>query len=203
MNTKRVLHLVSSIQGNNSYSIKLGNAIVGEIVKKYPESIIEEINLAENEIPHLSSTTLQAMFTPEQVLSENQIQLLERSNQLIKQLLNADILVIGAPLINFTIPSNLKSWIDHITRVGITFGYSPEGFPIGKVTGKKVYIAMTSGGIYSEGAGKENDFVAPYLQSFLGFLGMKDSTVIRAEGLKVKGIMEKGMEKALESIKID
>lgn len=71
------------------------------------------------------------------------------------------------------------------------------------VTGKKVYVAMSSGGVYSEGPGKANDFVAPYLKAFLGFLGMTDLTVFRAEGLKVPGVKEHAMEQALDSIKID
>jgi FMN-dependent NADH-azoreductase len=96
----------------------------------------------------------------------------------------------------------LKAWIDHITRAGITFGYGENG-PVGKVTGKKVYVAMASGGVYSEGPGKANDFVAPYLKAFLGFLGMTDLSVFRAEGLKVPGVMEHAMEKALASIEID
>jgi FMN-dependent NADH-azoreductase len=110
--------------------------------------------------------------------------------------------VIGAPLYNFTIHSALKAWIDHITRAGVTFGYGESG-PIGLVTGKKVYVAMSSGGVYSEGPSTANDFVAPYLKAFLGFLGMKDVTVFRAEGLKVPGIKEHALEKAMDSIAID
>lgn len=120
----------------------------------------------------------------------------------MKQLFAADIIVIGAPLYNFTIHTALKSWIDYITRPGITFGYGENG-PVGKITGKKVYVAMSSGGVYSEGPGKANDFVAPYLKSFLGLLGMTDLTVFRAEGLKVQGVKEHAMEKAIDSIKID
>jgi FMN-dependent NADH-azoreductase len=121
---------------------------------------------------------------------------------LVKQLFSSDIIVIGAPLINFTIPSSLKAWIDHITRAGVTFGYSETG-PVGKVVGKKVYIAMSSGGVYSEGPGKANDFVAPYLVAFLRVLGMTDVTVFRVEGLKVPGVKDNAMQKALDSIVID
>ncbi|MEJ2905364.1 FMN-dependent NADH-azoreductase [Pedobacter panaciterrae] len=199
---KHILHLKSSIQGATSYSIKLGHAIVEEIQEKYPGSIVEELNLVDIEIPHLKPEVLRAFFIPSDELTKEEKESILLSDHLVKQLFAADIIVIGAPLINFTIHSALKAWIDHITRAGITFGYGENG-PIGKVTGKKVYVAMSSGGVYSEGPGKANDFVAPYLKAFLGFLGMTDLTVFRAEGLKVPGIKDYALDRAIKSIKIN
>lgn len=198
---KHILHLKSSILGAASYSNKLGNTIVEKIQDKYPGSKLEELDLVDTKIPHLTPEAFRAMFIPGDQQAEEK-ELARLSDDLVKQLFAADIIVIGAPLINFTIHSALKAWIDHITRPGITFGYGENG-PIGKVTGKKVYVAMSSGGVYSEGRGKANDFVAPYLKAFLGFLGMTNLTVFRAEGLKVPGVMEHAMQKAIESIKID
>lgn len=198
---KHILHLKSSILGAASYSNKLGNTIVEKIQDKYPGSKLEELDLVDTKIPHLTPEAFRAMFIPGDQQAEEK-ELARLSDDLVKQLFAADIIVIGAPLINFTIHSALKAWIDHITRPGITFGYGENG-PVGKVTGKKVYVAMSSGGVYSEGPGKANDFVAPYLKAFLGFLGMTDLTVFRAEGLKVPGVMEHAMQKAIESIKID
>ena len=199
---KRILHLISSLQGTESYSIKLGKAIVAKAIEKYPGSAVEEVNLNDLEIPHLNPTVLQSMFTPGEQLTVAAKESLRYSDEAVTQLLTSDIIVIGAPLYNFTVPTPLKSWIDHITRAGLTFGYGENG-PIGMVTGKKVYVAMASGGVYSEGPGKNNDFVAPYLQSFLGFLGMKDLTVFRAEGVKVPGVKEHALEKGIASIHID
>jgi len=199
---KHILHLKSSIQGATSYSIKLGQAIVEEIQEKYPGSTVEELNLVDIEIPHLKPEVLRAFFIPSDELTKEEKESILLSDHLVKQLFAADIIVIGAPLINFTIHSALKAWIDHITRAGITFGYGENG-PIGKVTGKKVYVAMSSGGVYSEGPGKANDFVAPYLKAFLGFLGMTDLTVFRAEGLKVPGIKDYALDRAIKSIKIN
>lgn len=203
MSSKKILQLDSSIMGEQSYSRKLGNAIVEKIREKYPESTIEQLDLVESNIPHLAPETVQAMFTPSEHQTDEIRQRLHLSDKLVKQLVDADIIVIGAPLINRTIHSSLKAWIDHITRRGITFGYSAEGLPIGFVTGKKVYVAMSSGGIYTDEQGKANDFVAPYLQSFLGFLGMTDFTVFRAEGLHVSVIQDKALEKGINSIVID
>jgi FMN-dependent NADH-azoreductase len=199
---KRILHLISSIQENQSYSLKLSNAITEKIIGKYPGSTVEQVNLNDLNIPHLNPALLQAMFTPGVQLTAEARESLQYSDAAVKQLMESDIVVIGAPLYNFTIPTTLKAWIDHITRAGITFGYSGNG-PVGMVTGKKVYVAMASGGIYSEGPGKSNDFVAPYLKAFLGFLGMTDLTVFRAEGIKVPGVQEHALQKAIESISID
>ena len=203
MTSKRILQLNSSIMGEQSYSKKLGNAIVEKIQEKYPNSTVEELDLVESNIPHLTPETLTAMFTPAEHQTEEIKQRLSLSDKLVKQLFEADIIVIGAPLINRTIHSSLKSWIDHITRRGITFGYSPEGLPMGFIEGKKVYVAMSSGGIYTDEQGKENDFVAPYLKSFLGFLGMTDLKVFRAEGLHVPVIQDTALEKGINSIVID
>jgi len=199
---KRILHLKSSLQGKDSYSIKLGNAIVESIQEKYPNNTLEELNLVDIEIPHLNPDVLRTFFIPGDQLTIAEKESIRFSDEVVKQLLAADIIVIGAPLYNFTIPTSLKAWIDHITRAGITFGYGENG-PVGMVTGKKVYVAMSSGGVFSEGPGKANDFVAPYLKAFLGFLGMTDLTVFRAEGLKVPGVKEYAWERAVESIEID
>ena len=203
MDSKRILQINSSIMGDKSYSRKLGNAIVEKIKVKYPNSTVEQLDLVESNIPHLTPETLNAFFTPEEHQTDVVRQALELSDTLIKQLFESDILVIGAPLINLTIHSSLKAWIDHITRRGITFGYNSEGIPIGFVSGKKVYVAMSSGGIYTDEQGKSNDFVAPYLKSFLGFLGMSDVTVVRAEGLHIPVIQDTALEKGVQSIVIN
>ncbi|WP_394772896.1 FMN-dependent NADH-azoreductase [Flavobacterium sp.] len=199
---KNILHLISSMQGSESYSIKLGHAIIEKIQEKYPENTLEEVNLVETETPHLTPAVLRTFFIPEDQLTDDDKKAIKLSNEFVNQLLSADIIVIGAPLYNFTIHSALKAWIDHITRAGITFSYGENG-PIGKVTGKKIYVAMSSGGIFSEGPGKANDFVVPYLKSFLGFMGMTDLTAFRVEGLKVPGVKETAMQKAIDSIIID
>lgn len=200
---KHILHIMSSIQGKESYSIKLGQTIIEKIQEKYPDNILEELNLANMELPHLNQEFLGKLFTPSTLLKEEDKESIRFSDDFVKQLMTADIIVIGAPLYNFTIPSALKSWIDYITRPGITFGYGEDGRPNGLVTGKKVYVAMSSGGIFSEGPGKANDFVVPYLQAFLGFLGMTNLTAFRAEGLKVPEVKETAMKKAIDSIIID
>ncbi|MFP5079058.1 FMN-dependent NADH-azoreductase [Pedobacter sp. JCM 36344] len=110
--------------------------MVEKIQHKYPGSTVEELNLVDIGIPHLQPEVLRTFFIAEDQLTVEEKKLIRLSNDLVYQLFAADIIVIGAPLINYTIHSALKAWIDHITRAGITFGYSENG-PVGKVTGKK------------------------------------------------------------------
>jgi FMN-dependent NADH-azoreductase len=199
---KHILHLISSIHGEESYSIRLGKNIIEKIQQKYPGSTLEEINLVELNVPHLNEATFQSFLIPGEQLTAEQKESISFSDNALKQLMAADIIVIGAPFYNFSVPSVLKAWIDHITRPGVTFKYGESG-PMGMVIGKKVYVAMSSGGVYSAGPIQGNDFLVPYLKMFLGFLGMTDLTVFRAEGVKVPGIMEHALEKAVESVEID
>jgi len=107
------------------------------------------------------------------------------SEQLVSQFLNADVVVIGAPLYNFSIPSQLKSWIDRIAQAGRTFKYTENG-PVGLAGGKRVIVASTRGGVYSttEG-GRALEHQESYLQTIFGFFGIKDVEFVRAEGVNM------------------
>jgi FMN-dependent NADH-azoreductase len=107
--------------------------------------------------------------------------------------------VIGAPLYNFGIHSALKAWIDHIARAGVTFKYDENG-PEGLIKGKKVYLAVSSGAIYSTGPMQSFYFVVPYLKAVLGFIGLTDMTVFRVEGSSMPGMQDSALEKGISSI---
>ena len=102
---------------------------------------------------------------------------------------------------NFGISSTLKAWIDHIARAGVTFAYTANG-PEGLIKGKKAYIAVTTGGVYSSGDYLPYDFVAPYLKAVLGFIGITDVTIIRAEGFAIPGVQETALETAISQIAV-
>ena len=142
-------------------------------------------------------------FTSAENRSPEQVNAIKISDEAIAELQEADIYVIDAPFYNFAIPSTLKAYIDHIARSGITFRYNENGQPEGLLKNKKVYVAIASGGVYSEGVFQSFDFVSPYLKFILGFLGITDVTIIRAEGLIIDGIKETAFEKGVESIVID
>jgi FMN-dependent NADH-azoreductase len=106
------------------------------------------------------------------------------SDVAVDELLASDIIVIGAPMWNFNIPSSLKAWIDHVARAGRTFTYGANG-PEGLAKGKKAIVVVTSGGKYSDGPAKAMDFHATYLKSVLGFIGITDVSFVRAEGVSM------------------
>ena len=198
---KKILHIISSFNGDNSFSIKLGEEIIDKIKEAYPDSRLRVRNLAEEPFPHLRREVVDAFFTPTENRSPEQGELLRTSDEAVQEIFEADIIVIGAPMYNFTIPSSLKSWIDHIARAGVTFRYTKTG-PEGLVKNKKVYIAMASGGIYSTDAMQSYDFVSPYLKSMLGFLGMTDVELVRAEGTAMNADKAKVIEDALDLVAV-
>lgn len=200
---KKILHIISSPQGEASVTKKLGNAIIEKIKMKYPGSIVHERNLTSRFFPHLDELQIGSWFTPAENHSLEQAKAIKISEQAIEEMRASDIYVIGAPFYNFAIPSTLKAYLDHITRPGITFRYNENGHPEGLLKNKKAYIATASSGVYSEGEFKSFDFVSPYLKFILGFIGVTDIDIIRAEGLKINGIKETAFEKGVESIAID
>ena len=198
---KKILHIISSPRGGASVSIQLGNAVVSKIQETYPESIVKEKNLAQHPFPHLEEVHLSAFFTPAESRSAENLAAIQHSDEAIVELQEADIIVIGVPFYNFGVPSTLKAWVDHIARAGVTFQYTEQG-PQGLITGKKVYLAVASGGIYSDGPMQAYDFATPYLKGVLGFLGMTDVTVFRAEGASIPVVKDTALEKGIESILI-
>lgn len=198
---KRILLVDSSPRGDQSTTRKLSNAIVKKIEEKYPNSSVIHRDLTLNPLPHLDPCHLSAFFNSPEQHTDDDKRAIKDSNDLIRDLIHSDIVVIGIPMWNFSIPSVLKAWIDHLARAGRTFRYTDKG-PEGLVTGKQVYLAIGSGGIYSEGPAKSMDFVEPYMRTALSFLGMKDVSVVRVEGVAIPNVKEHAMEKAIASIQI-
>jgi FMN-dependent NADH-azoreductase len=193
---KKILHIISSPRGEASYSIRLGKSIIKKLMASYPGSIVKENILVNKQFPHLEEAQITSFFTPLENRTLQNLEALQHSDEAIREIMEADILVIGAPMYNFNIPSTLKAWIDHIVRAGITFKYDEKG-PKGLVEGKKAYVAVASGGIYSEGLMKPYDFVTPYLQSVLGFIGITDVTIVRAEGTSIPHTKDVAIETAI------
>jgi FMN-dependent NADH-azoreductase len=197
----QILQIISSARGADSYSTRLSQGIIDKLLAAQPESNVVVRNVATQPFPHLEEAHLQAYFTPAEGRSPEQQQAVRHSDEAIAQVMAADVLVIGVPFYNFSIPSSLKSWLDHLTRAGITFRYTPTG-PEGLITGKKVFLAVASGGVYSEGPMKDYDFATPYLRTVLKFLGMTDVTVARAEGVKLPDFEPTALQKGLASVTV-
>ena len=197
----KVLHIISSPQGEASNSIKLGNAIVERLLQTNPNSQVTVRDLNENKLPHLDEAIIASFYTPDELITPVHIENAKQSDEVVAQVRNADVIVIGAPIYNYGIPSPLKVWIDHLVRVRKTVSFA-DGTPRGLINGKKVYIAVSSGAVFSEGYYKPFDFVEPYLRAGLGLVGFHDITVYRSEGTSMPGIMEAGLQKAIDSIVI-
>ena len=182
----KLLHIDSSILGENSVSRRLTAGIVAREKTLHPGLQVQYLDLAATPAAHLSPAHIGAMFghppSDPAVLAD-----IAATAGFIDDVFAADIIVIGVPMYNFGIPSQLKSWIDRILIAGRTFKYGEGGAPVGLVpAGKRVILASSRGGIYSPGAP-----AAPYehqeshLRAALGFIGLTDVTVIRAEGVAV------------------
>jgi FMN-dependent NADH-azoreductase len=196
---KKILNIISSVKGDDSFSIKLSNAVLDKITSIYPDSSIHTRDLSKSPFPHLEETVFTSFYTPLEKQTNEHKEAVLHSDEAIKALMEADILIIGVPLYNFGIPSTLKAWIDHVARSGVTFRYS-DGRPEGLVKNKKVYLAIASGGVYSEGPMKSYDFTEPYLRAVLGFIGLTDITTFRVEGTVIPAMKDTALPKALSQV---
>lgn len=199
---KKILHIVSSPRGGDSYSNKLADAIIEKLTSEHPGSTVKTVDLAHQRFPHLEEAHVVSFFTPAEKHTASGREAVRHSLEAIAEVKEADILVIGAPMYNFSIPSALKAWIDHVVRAGVTFKYDANG-PEGLVKGKKVYIALSSGGVFSDGPMRSMDFAEPYLRHILGFIGLTDVTLFRVEGLSIPGVRETALEKAVAGIQLN
>jgi FMN-dependent NADH-azoreductase len=178
----KLLHIDSSISGDASVSRQLSAAILTALTRAIPGLIVVRRDLDADPIPHLDSRSLAAV-RPDIAADTATGAADEKGAAALEEFLDADIVVIGAPMYNFTIPSQLKAWLDRILVAGKTFSYSEAGAK-GLAGGKKVIIASSRGGLYAPGTPyAANDFQETYLRAVLGFIGIEDMTFIRAEGL--------------------
>lgn len=178
---KSILVIESSHNGANSLSRKVTAETVAKLQEKYPGSTVTTRDLDKNPLPHLSGEVIAAFYTPPDSRTPALNEAIKLSDVATDELLAADIIVIGAPMWNFNIPSVLKAWVDHVARVGRTFAYSAAG-PVGLAKGKTAYLALSRAGVYSQGPMKQMDFHDTYLRSVLGFMGITDVHAIVAEG---------------------
>ena len=174
-----ILQINSSARSANSQSSRLANDIVARLQSGQPAATLSVRDLGTTPHPALDETALGALFTPADKRSADQAARVALDDALIAELQAADVVVLGVPMYNFGVSAQLKNWIDAVARTGVTFRYTEKG-PVGLLQGKKVYVALTRGGLYRN---TPADTQVPYLKTFLGFLGMTDVQFIYAEGL--------------------
>jgi len=167
----KLLHIDAGITGNASVSRQLSAAVVQAVRDQHPDVQVARRDLDAEPIPHLDSGNIAGLAADD--------------GEILREFLDADVVVIGAPMYNFGIPSQLKAWFDRILVAGKTFRYTATG-PEGLVGGKKVIVASARGGFYAPGTPQaEIDFHEPHLRAMFRMIGVADVTILRAEGVAV------------------
>lgn len=193
----RVLIIESSARQQGSVSRQLTQAFISQWDSAHPEDEVVVRDVAEHVLPHLDASLLGAWTKPEAEHDVAEREALQRSNLLTDELLAADVLVLAAPMYNFTIPSTLKAWLDHVLRAGVTFKYTATG-PQGLLEGKRAIVLTSRGGVHAGGA---SDHQEPYLRQALAFIGIHDVTFVHAEGLNMGGeVAERGLSQAMAAL---
>ncbi|MFD1383480.1 FMN-dependent NADH-azoreductase [Rhodanobacter aciditrophus] len=190
-----LLRIDSSASGDNSKSRQLTDAFVAQWLAKNPEGNVVVRDVNANPLPHFTSETLGALFTPEEDRTDAQKAIVAIGDELIEELEAADVVAVSAPMYNFSIPSTLKSYFDYIARAGRTFKYTETG-PVGLVN-KDAYVFTASGSFLAD---TPVDHQVPYVQTFLGFIGLnvKDTFIAGGQALGEDG--EKAFTAAKEKI---
>ena len=171
--TRKVLHINASARHQDSVSRTLSRRIVEHLA---PQQVVTR-NLAEG-LPFLDEAWVTSTFIPPQDRTDLQKQALTLSDEIVAEVQDADTIVIGTAMYNFSFPASLKAWVDQIARVGVTFAYTETG-PKGLLDGKKAIIAIATGGTP---LGSDYDYASNYLRFILGFVGITDVIIVDSEG---------------------
>jgi len=193
-----ILRLTTSLFADAGNSTKLVDSFIDNLYHSHPDSHVIERDLVKSPLPHLDGVRVGALFSAPESRTADQQAVIDESDALIAEIKAADIIVLGLPMYNFGIPSQLKSYFDHLARAGVTFRYTAEG-PVGLVGDRKVYVLATRGGYYQ---GTPRDSQTPYVRDFLNFIGIQNVEFIYAEGLNVNPeAKEKALAQATAEIK--
>ncbi|QNP49031.1 FMN-dependent NADH-azoreductase [Diaphorobacter aerolatus] len=179
----QLLHIDSSITGDNSVSRLLTRQIVDAFLARHPDTKVSRLDLLTDAPNHFTADAMAPRTGQTDGLSEAQVRENAVSERLLSQFLAADVVVVGAPFYNYTIPTQLKAWLDRLAQPGRTFRYTATG-PEGLAQGKTVIVASTRGGLYSTSAeGQAMEHQESYLKVMFGFFGITDVRFVRAEGV--------------------
>lgn len=177
-----ILTVQSSPNVETSFTRAASHELVQALKKKHHGATVTTRDVIAHPVPHVLPATLGAIFSPPAAHTADQKAILGSVDKLVDEVIAADVIVIGAPMYNFSVPSSLKAWIDAIVRTGRTFNYTDKG-PVGLLAASKHAVFVTaSGGVYSEGPSQAFDHLDPYLRAIFSFLGLKQLHSIRVEG---------------------
>jgi FMN-dependent NADH-azoreductase len=176
-----LLQINASIHADHGQSSQLATRFVQAFIRARPDWHVVLRDLASDTVPHLSAERFAAFLSTPQQRNAAQREVIAYSDALIAELKQADVIVLGLPMYNFGVPSQLKAYFDHIARAGETFRYTANG-PVGLLQGKKAYVFAARGGLY---AGTALDTQTNYVRDFLRFVGIEDIEFVYAEGLAI------------------
>ena len=176
-----LLQINTSLFSDGGQSTGLANEFVTAWRATHPQATVIVRDLARDGVPHLTAERFQAFLSKPAERNADQQAVVDYSDKLIDELKRADVIVIGAPMYNFGVPSTLKAYFDHVARAGVTFRYTDKG-PVGMLNGEKAYVFSSRGGFY---AGTSRDTETNYLRDFLNFIGIADVAFVYAEGLNI------------------
>ncbi|MDY6984765.1 MAG: NAD(P)H-dependent oxidoreductase [Pseudomonadota bacterium] len=195
-----ILHLDSGLFAGQSLTRSLAAKLVQSLQSRNADGAVIYRDLVKNAPAHLDATILLAAGKPEAERSDYEREQLHLSQTLLDELFAADVIVIGAPMYNFTIPSQLKAWLDRVLQAGKTFRYTSEGAE-GLVKGKRAFIVSSRGGVYTSGPAAAMEHQESYLLAALAFIGITDVQVIRAEGVNMgEALKAQALEQAEANI---
>jgi FMN-dependent NADH-azoreductase len=178
----KILHVSCSPRGQASESCRISQKLISLLLKSEPTAIVVERVIGGGALPHIDDNYAAALGTTDPLsVAISQDGSISRSDELIQELESSDLVVIGTPMHNFTVPSALKAWIDHIVRVRRTFNVTPQG-KVGTLRDRPVFVAVSSGGRYSGERARQPDFLTPYLKAILGTIGLHDLTFFSVQG---------------------
>ncbi|MBV1788208.1 NAD(P)H-dependent oxidoreductase [Marinobacterium sp. D7] len=192
----KLLYVKSSIFGDQGQSSQLAQTLIDDWKAQNPGGEVVVRDLSADAIPHLDGERFGAFLAPAEERSQTQQAVVELSDTLIEEIRQADMLVVGVPMYNFGVPSQMKAWFDHLARAGVTFKYTDTG-PVGLLEDKPVLLLATRGGLYKD-AGL--DYQIPFVTQFFSFIGLNDSRVIFAEGLAMGELREQTLSAAREAL---
>lgn len=176
-----VLRLHTSLFAENSVSSQLVEDLTEALGSNIGQLNIVDRDFRQTPIPHLDGERLTALMTDENDRTPEQQSMVEYADSLIAEVKEADVLIIALPMYNFSVPSMFKAWFDHVARAGVTFAYTEQG-PKGLLEGKKAYLVSAMGGVHEVG---QSDFLRPYVELLMKFIGIDDLEFVTASGLNM------------------
>jgi len=195
---RTLLQINSSLFSDQGQSSRLSNAYVARWQQQNPQGRVIVRDLAASPVPHLTAERLQAVSTAAEERTVEQQRIAAEADALIQELQEADVIALGVPMYNFSIPSTLKAWFDHVARAGTTFRYTETG-PEGLLKNKQLLVFNATGGRH---VGTPADTQTAFVQTFFNFLGITDIDFVRAEGLAMgEDAQQQSLDSALARIK--